>query len=813
MTEPNLHPSDDSADKSPDQGGDDAHSQPIMLSTPDDPASNDDWYLWAGVLILIVLGSFLPAVTGQFITAVDRQLASGISSGGQDLGYGTIWTDVHAGPQSDPQYEPVTLTFYRILHDIWSRGTPNPLGFRATSLLLHAIGVVLLWRMLRRLSVPGAFIIAAVWAIHPVQAETLCSVSQLKSILALLFGLWSMWYFFDYAEVRPSADDTRQPAKTFDDPQNALIASIVLFVLAVLSQAAVAVLPLAMIPILIWKNRLKPNVVLALVPLLVVGIGAGWLAVTLEHARGGIVAGSPDDFSRPLLVRLLIASRCVWFYLGKILAPVGLSAMYSRWPSNDPHLWVFFAAALAVPAALLALHRRMGWGPFAAVAWFGIMLIPHVGLFDITSLRYSDVADHFQYLPSIGPIALIVSGIAIAFQRYQAAHLPSDAAPTEVDAADAGGPPAMSKSTRLAVLATLAFLFLLAAGTWLRCDKFATPIALWNDALSGANADNPALWPAHRYLALALTSEADTETSAGDTDEAHATLLDAAAQFKIVLDAHPRALETEILTDLGSTYLKLGRPQQADDYLEQAADRIAADPDAADNPASFSTYLNLGIVRDQLAAQKPNPDFGPAITALEHASSLLFSNNLAATAGVVQERVNACTHLAAAYFHAKRYPEAVRDQLVAVAEDPSNFESSYLLAEYQAWNGQLKDARRTQATMMRDYYTAFQSANPPSYNDFMGVLEMNQDPPNAKLAQSLFSDALKADPGNTTIAGHLAAVNAFLQWAATTQPTTQSTVPPTTNPTTKPVLPPDFTIFLTRPATGPSTAPTTAPDH
>jgi tetratricopeptide (TPR) repeat protein len=216
-------------------------------------------------------------------------------------------------------------------------------------------------------------------------------------------------------------------------------------------------------------------------------------------------------------------------------------------------------------------------------------------------------------------------------------------------------------------------------------------------------------------------------------------------------------------------------------------------------------------VLDQLAGQEKNPDYTPAIAALERASSLLFTKDLAPTPGVMQARVNACTHLATAYFHAKRYSEAVRDQAVAVAQNPSNFESYFLLAEYQAWDGQLKEARHTQATLMGEYYTAVQNI-PPSYSDFMGVLEMNQDPPNAKLAQQLFSEALGADPNNSTIAAHLAAVNAFLQWAATTQPTTQSAAPSTTAPTTKPVPPEDFTIFLTaHPATEPSAAPIIAP--
>ncbi len=814
-----------------DNPDDEAPAEPIMLATPDDPDSDDDWYLWAGVLVLLALGCFLPAVTGQFLSAVDRQFASGVDSSGQSLGIVQIWTDLHTGPPADPQYHPVTLTAYWMLRGIWGGVSPNPVGFRAANLLLHALGVVLLWRLLRRLAIPGAFVIASLWAIHPVQAETLCTISQLKTVLAALFGFGSLWFFFDYADLRPPPDDSRQPWRLLADPIAALIASIVLFLLAVLSEPAVAVLPAAIIPILFWKDRASRNALLGLVPLLAIGIAAACLAVRIEYSPGGVVATSTDYIRRPLVDRLLIAAQAYWFYLGKILMPIGLSALYGKWPVSDSMRWLFLVAALAVPLGLFALRRHVGAGPLTAVAWFGIMLFPHVGFFDLTTLRHTDVADHFQYLPSIAPIALLISGIAVFFQRYQAAHRqPQTTLPASPSAerptAESDEPPALPGSTRLAMLLALAMLVLFGIDTLMRSAKFTSPVALWTDAIK--NPDDKALWPAHRLRAMALSLQAQAESDAANRDQsqgdsvdaeaeraqARTDWLDAAYDYNFVLLA-PGGDPIEMLTDLGSTYLSLGELQQASQYLTHATHLISADPAAALNPIHYSTYLDLGIVLDGLAGQQKNGDYSASIAALRHAAELLFSAARIPLPNLTQIRVNAVAHLAAAEFHAKQYKYAVQDQQTAVQLDPSDLQMAYLMAEYLAWDGQLADARKTQATVMANYYSTFGSV-PTSYLDFMGVLEMNQDPPKADIAQKLFANALAVDPGNSTIAGHLAAASAFLQWAATTQPTTQaasrSTTQAATAPATKPVPPRDFTIFLEAQAAAvPSTAPSTAP--
>ena len=109
-----------------------------------------------------------------------------------------------------------------------------------------------------------------------------------------------------------------------------------------------------------------------------------------------------------LLERCLIAGRALWFYLGKLVWPEPLIFIYPRWSidAGAPWQYLYPLAALAVVAGLWLLRHRLGRGPLASWLFFGGTLLPALGFFDVYPMRYSFVADHFQYLASLGPIAL-----------------------------------------------------------------------------------------------------------------------------------------------------------------------------------------------------------------------------------------------------------------------------------------------------------------------------------------------------------------------------------------------------------------------
>src|SRR5262249_8394678 len=135
------------------------------------------------------------------------------------------------------------------------------------------------------------------------------------------------------------------------------------------------------------------------------GVALGLMTIWVEKHY---VGAEGDEFTLTAVERVLIAGRALWFYAGKLLYPMDLTFIYRRW-RLDPSDWrqyFFPGTAIAVPAALWLLRRRIGYGPLVAVAFFAGTLVPALGFFDVYPMRYSFVADHFQYLASIGLIAL-----------------------------------------------------------------------------------------------------------------------------------------------------------------------------------------------------------------------------------------------------------------------------------------------------------------------------------------------------------------------------------------------------------------------
>src|SRR6185312_4849979 len=114
-----------------------------------------------------------------------------------------------------------------------------------------------------------------------------------------------------------------------------------------------------------------------------------------------------------LAQRVLIAGRVVWFYLGKLLWPAHLSFMYPRWNVSAASLgqWLFPLALAGLLAGLGRLSRR-NRAPLAAALLFVGTLFPALGFINVYPFVFSFVADHFQYLASLGIIALAAAGIS-----------------------------------------------------------------------------------------------------------------------------------------------------------------------------------------------------------------------------------------------------------------------------------------------------------------------------------------------------------------------------------------------------------------
>ncbi len=306
-------------------------------------------------------------------------------------GLARIWFEFGA----TQQYYPVLHTAFWVEHHLWGDST---VGYHVLNVLLHAIAACLFALILSRLSIKGAWVGAFIFALHPVFVESVAWISEQKNTLSTVFYLLSVLLYLRHdAETNVAAP---QFTRTY-------FLALACFVAAILSKSVTATLPAALLVVLWWKRgRLSWNRdVLPLLPWFAIGIASGLLTAWVERRYVGAVG---KDFSLSAVQRGLIAGRAIWFYLRKLVWPSNLMFIYPRWDVNGGVWWqyLFPAAAIALVAAAW-LIRRKSRAPLAAVLFFIGSLFPALGFFNAYPFIYSFVADHFQYLASLGIIALV----------------------------------------------------------------------------------------------------------------------------------------------------------------------------------------------------------------------------------------------------------------------------------------------------------------------------------------------------------------------------------------------------------------------
>src|SRR3989475_10330455 len=190
------------------------------------------------------------------------------------------------------------------------------------------------------------------------------------------------------------------------------VLALILYVLALSSKTTACTLPAALFLILwLQKKPINWRRIIQIVPFFLLGLGMGLVTVWWERyhqgTRGVLFALSPIE-------RVLIASRAVWFYLDKLIWPSNLTFIYPRWNIAPGHAldytWLLAGMVLCVP--IYFLRRYVGRSVEVATLCFVATLSPVLGFIMLYTFRYTFVADHYQYLACIGPIALASAGVA-----------------------------------------------------------------------------------------------------------------------------------------------------------------------------------------------------------------------------------------------------------------------------------------------------------------------------------------------------------------------------------------------------------------
>jgi tetratricopeptide (TPR) repeat protein len=436
------------------------------------------WLPAVGLFLLVVI-VYIPSMTNGFIWDDPQYVVDNPTLKSAD-GLWQIWTD----PTSLPQYYPMVHTTFWIEARLWRTDTAP--GYHVDNILLHALAAVLLWRALALLKIPWPLLVAAIFALHPVMVESVAWVTERKNVLSLVFYLLAFHAYFQSGllDIPEAAGVHPRP-----HPRAWYIASLVLFLLALFSKTVTCSLPAAMLLIVWWKRgSLRWRDVRPLLPMFFLGLILSQVTSYLEHTQVG--AAGPD-FNWSPVDRLLIAGHALCFYAVKLLWPHPLIFMYPKWNLHLDRGWQFIYPAIA-GAVLLGLwiaRRWIGRGPLTAMLFFAGTLVPALGFVNVYPMRYSFVADHFQYLASIGVIVLIVACL-------------------ERIVRSSGVPQLWLRAlVAIVILAPLAWL------TWQQQGIYQSPKTLWENTI----AQNPNCWMAHVNLASAFKEEKNYTAALAET--------------------------------------------------------------------------------------------------------------------------------------------------------------------------------------------------------------------------------------------------------------------------------------------------------
>ncbi|HAH31088.1 MAG TPA: hypothetical protein DCL44_02105, partial [Elusimicrobia bacterium] len=434
-------------------------------------------WLAAAFLLIITVLAYLPAIrTGGFIWDDDSYVTGNpLLRSLQGLHH--IWARMGVARGGTHQYYPLTFSVLWTEYHLFQL---QPLGYHLLNVLLHALNAVLVWRILRRLCVPGALMAAAVFALHPVCVESVAWITELKNVLSGLFYLTSLLCYLRFLDVAGPESQPAGPPSSRNVVSNTAPAevsnrhwpfyslSIFLFLCALASKTVTASLPAVILLIIWWKTgRISWKNLLPTVPMFILGAGSGLLTSHLEKTLGA----SGYEWALTPVEHLLLAGRILWFYAGKLIWPGELTFIYPRWEVSQAIWWqyLFPLAAIALIAALWMARKKMGRGPLTATLFFCGTLVPVLGFFNVYPMRFSYVADHFQYLASLGPIVLLVAGAARI-------RLRPDGSLTK---------PAISAAGM--ILLTLGWL------TWRQSGIYKNADQIWIDTIK----KNPSCWMAH----------------------------------------------------------------------------------------------------------------------------------------------------------------------------------------------------------------------------------------------------------------------------------------------------------------------------
>jgi protein O-mannosyl-transferase len=587
------------------------------------PKSAYRCWLFPLFLVLVTFIAYIPAWHGGFVWKDDQFILHNP--------YINFWQGLYRiWFKTSFQYYPLTYTTFWIEYHFWGM---DPLGYHLVNIAFHAVDALLLWRVLLRLNVPGAWLAASIFALHPVNVESVAWVLERKNTLSCFFFLCSILAALKFwlpGEFRGSPESFRGTLTKAGSPQtsgppvqsetphppspgyrgagvvsyNPLAdwkfywLSFGLFICALFSKTTTIPLP-AVILLLVWwkRGRITWRDIYPCLPFLAAGVAVGLITHHFEQNLGA--GGKEYQFS--LVDRILVASRSFWFYLGKLIWPHPLIFVYPRWKiaPSPPVAWLALLAFVPVLAVLWLKRHTWGRTAFTALAYFGGMLFLMLGFFNIAFFLYSFVSDHFVYLACMGPFALFAAALTIAMcgkrgvPRQSLAKAGNESL-VKSESAQTSGSENKLGTPRVVfcgyVIFSACLLAILASLTRRQCHVYLSAESLWRDTI----AKNPRAFLAYNNLGDILYDGGQLDAAIAEYQKAVAIYPDAGVFHNLgnalLSRGHPVEAwadfqkESQLApdsasawADLGRYCLQAGRSREAIQYLQKAYQKTPKD--------------------------------------------------------------------------------------------------------------------------------------------------------------------------------------------------------------------------------------------
>ena len=455
-----------------------------LVEAPDDRAARwRDFIFKFTVIVLATLWIYSPAYHGDWLWDDDQAItANPVAHGPWDFYKHWIWPD-------GADYWPLTGTGFWIQ---WHLFGPNPTGYHVVNIVLHAIGALTFWRLLRVMKLPGAWLGGLLFAIHPVAVESVTWVSEFKNTLSLPLLMLAAAAYVKFDETDRASPKAWQRYGL----------AVAFYALAMFAKTSMVMFPFVLLLYAWWKRgKVTYTDLVASAPFFAISLVLGLMTITFQHGKAigqeTILVGHIWTVSG-MAQRIALAGMSILHYLWKTVWPFNLLTIYPRWDVEPPKAWQFLAWPLIIGAGWwLWTNRGSAEKPswqrhlVFVLGFFVLMLFPILGFITISYMRITWVADHFQYLPMLSIIGFASAAAATGYAR-------------------------MKESERPVALATAAILLaVLGYSSFRYAHAWAGEESLWPHTIAGH--PNPCTyprcgcWQAHNRLGAKKFARGDVE--------------------------------------------------------------------------------------------------------------------------------------------------------------------------------------------------------------------------------------------------------------------------------------------------------------